>query len=276
AWPRSRRRPRTEAGAHRSSEARPTARIVHETQSRATSDPSWSSEAPTRAELGLKVPREPRQPERDKWPARFQRVAWRRCTTARTTGPSLVMPRAASSMCARFVMRAGTRSSPRTSRLPRQPRRPRSPPRRRRPPLRDHVPAVLVRAVASGGRSPRDPRGSPPGDLLSRLPGGHQALPARNLSVPRPGAVLVRRTPGLADDESLRRLASERLRRIVGISEGPGRPAGASGPRRGHLDPGRLRVLAGLRSRGDPAVPPLPRTREGPAAGRGGPRPRFD
>src|SRR5207249_148524 len=133
-------------------------------------------------------------------------------------------------MSARFVLPVGTRSPPRTSRPPRLPRQPRSPPRRRRPPLRDHVPAVLVRAVASGGRNPRDPRGSPPGDFLPRLPGGHQALPARDLSVPRQGAVLVRRTSGPADDESLRRLAAERLRRIVGISEGPGRPLGPSCP----------------------------------------------
>src|SRR5207244_11887167 len=77
-------------------------------------------------------------------------------------------------------------------------------------------------------------------------------------------------------EESLRGLAAERLRRVVGLPEGPRRTARPSRSGRGHIDPGRIRILAVLRPRRNPAVSPLPRPREGTAAGRGGPDARFD
>src|SRR3989442_2988925 len=203
-------------------------------------------------------------------------MKWRRNTTARTTAPSRATPQGAQSTSARFATRAGMSSSRRTS--PSRRRRPGpSRPRLRLPrPPPDHDPAVPLRTLEGGRWDSGDPRRSSPRNRVPSLPGRHQALPFGHLSVPRAAPRVVRGTQGPPDDELVWRLASERIRRVLGLPEGRGRPARSARPRRRHVDPRRVGVLAGVRPRGNPPVSALPRPREGPAAGRRGPPAPLD
>src|SRR5438093_125782 len=211
------------------------------------------------------------EPENHKWRRSLGGMRWRRSTTAPSMARRPATRRSASSTCVRLAMSGGTRSSKRNP----LPRRRRPTPWRPLPPP-DHGRSRFDRIVTDGGWDPGDTRGSPPRDRVPGLSRRHQAVSAGHLSVPRAGPRLVRGTAGPADDESVRRVPSECVRRLVGIPEGPRRPPGSSRPGRGHVDPRRLRIVALIRTFGDPAVPAHTRPRESAAACRGSPGAGLD
>src|SRR3990170_8055566 len=73
-----------------------------------------------------------------------------------------------------------------------------------------------------GGRGPaRDPRGGPAGDELPGVPRGLEGLPARDVPLPRGRAGVVPAAGAAPGPQPVRGVAAVRVRRLVGLPEGP-------------------------------------------------------